>query len=160
MSLTSRERPAWPLETWWSPEAVDGAFRDFVRSFLGAEGILDRWSDTATQMVRVEEFLDGDTYVIRAEMPGLEPNKDIVLSVHDGVLHLNAERREHSEEERPDGFRSEFRYGRMSRDLRLPQGASEADVTATYKDGILEVRLPAPPEAPAPATTKIPIARC
>jgi HSP20 family protein len=159
MSLTSRERPAWALETLWSPEAVDGAFRDILRTFFGTEGILDRWSDTATHLVRVEEFLDGDTYVIRAEMPGLEPNKDIELSVRDGVLHLSAERREHSEEERPDGFRTEFRYGRMSRDVRLPEGASEADVTATYKDGILEVRLPAPQEAPVAASTRIPVTR-
>jgi HSP20 family protein len=138
---------------------VDGAFRDFLRSFFGAEGILDRLPDPATHLVRVEEFLDGDTCVIRAELPGLDPNKDIELSVRDGVLHLSAERKEHTEEERPDGFRSEFHYGRMSRNVRLPEGASEADVTATYKDGILEVRLPAPQETPAPVSTKIPVTR-
>jgi len=157
MSLTSRERPTWALETLWSPEAVDSAFRDILGAFFGTEGILDRRS--ATHLVRVEEFLDGDSYVIRAEMPGLEPNKDIELSVRDGVLHLSAERKEHSEEERPDGFRTEFRYGRMSRNVRLPKGASEADVTATYKDGILEVRLPAPQEPPSPASTRIPVTR-
>lgn len=158
MSVTTRERPAWPLDTLWRLEAVDGVFRDLLRGFFGAEGILDRLPDPA-HMVRVEEFLDGDTYVIRAELPGLEPNKDIELNVRDGVLHLSAERREHTEEERPDGFRSEFHYGQMSRNVRLPEGASEADVTATYKDGILEVRLPAPQEAPAVTNTKIPVTR-
>jgi HSP20 family protein len=160
MSLTSRERRlAWPRETFWSHEVADGAFRGFLRDFFGAEGTLDRLSDPATHLVRVEEFLDGDTCVIRAELPGLDPNKDIELSVRDGVLHLSAERKEHTEEERPDGFRSEFHYGRMSRSVRLPEGASEADVTATYKDGILEVRLPAPVETPALTTTKIPVTR-
>ncbi|HEX5087227.1 MAG TPA: Hsp20/alpha crystallin family protein [Nocardioides sp.] len=158
MSLTTQERrPVWPWETWWSQDVVDGAFSDMLRDFFG-KGILDRLPDAA-HLVRVEEFVDGDTYVIRAEMPGLDPNKDIELTVREGLLHLSAERREHTEDERPDGFRSEFHYGRMTRNLRLPEGTSEADVTATYKDGILEVRLPAPKEAPAPTGTKIPVIR-
>jgi HSP20 family protein len=110
-------------------------------------------------VIRVEEYVDGETYVIRAELPGLDPNKDIELSVDDGVLHLRAERTERTEEERPDGFRSEFRYGRMSRSVRLPEGASDADVTATYKDGILEVRMPAPAEAPVSTSKPIPVTR-
>jgi HSP20 family protein len=134
---------------------VDGTFRDMLRGFLGAEGILGR----LPEVIRVEEYVDGETYVIRAELPGLDPNKDIELSVDDGVLHLRAERKERTEEERPDGFRSEFRYGRMSRSVRLPEGASDADVTATYKDGILEVRMPAPAEAPVSTSKPIPVTR-
>jgi HSP20 family protein len=143
------------LESWWSQDVVDGAFRDMLRGFFGAEGILGR----LPEVIRVEEYVDGETYVIRAELPGLDPNKDIELSVEDGVLHLRAERKERTEEERPDGFRSEFRYGRMSRSVRLPEGASDADVAATYKDGILEVRMPAPPETPVPTTRAIPVTR-
>jgi HSP20 family protein len=143
------------LETWWNQDVVDGAFRDVLRGFFSTEGILDRFSD----VIRVEEYVDGETYVIRAELPGLDPNRDIELSVDDGVLHLRAERTERTEEERPDGFRSEFRYGRMSRSVRLPEGASDADVTATYKDGILEVRMPAPPEAPVSTGKAIPVTR-
>jgi HSP20 family protein len=143
------------LDTWWSQDVVDGTFRDMLRGFLGAEGILGR----LPEVIRVEEYVDGETYVIRAELPGLDPNKDIELSVDDGVLHLRAERKERTEEERPDGFRSEFRYGRMSRSVRLPEGASDADVTATYKDGILEVRMPAPAEAPVSTSKPIPVTR-
>jgi HSP20 family protein len=143
------------LDTGWSQDVVDGTFRDMLRGFLGAEGILGR----LPEVIRVEEYVDGETYVIRAELPGLDPNKDIELSVDDGVLHLRAERKERTEEERPDGFRSEFRYGRMSRSVRLPEGASDADVTATYKDGILEVRMPAPAEAPVSTSKPIPVTR-
>ena len=68
-------------------------------------------------------------------------------------------REERTEDKRPEGYRSEFHYGSLTRSIRLPEGATEADVKATYKDGILEVRVPAPKPA-APATgTKIPISR-
>jgi HSP20 family protein len=160
MSLIRRERrPAWPLETVWSQDLVDSAFGDMLRNFFGGEGLLDRMGDPGTHLMKLEEFLEGDTCVIRAELPGIDPDKDVEISVSDGVMHLSAQREEHSEEERPDGYRSEFRYGRLARSIRLPQGAKEEDVTASYKDGILEVRVPAPREVAAPTSTKIPIER-
>jgi HSP20 family protein len=64
-----------------------------------------------------------------------------------------------STRKQPDGYRSEFHYGRLARSIRLPEGATEAEVTASYKDGILEVRVPAPKAVGAPKETKIPIAR-
>ena len=94
--------------------------------------------------VRIEEFVDGDSLVVRAEMPGLDPDKDVDISLHDGMLHLRAERREATEHKDKSGYRSEFSYGLFERALPLPAGASEKDVTATYKDGILEVRVPMP----------------
>jgi HSP20 family protein len=158
MSLIRRERRAgWPLETVWSQDLVDSAFGDMLRNFFGGEGILDRMGDT--HLMKLEEFLDGDTCVIRAELPGIDPEKDVEISVSDGVMHLTAQREEHSEEDRPDGYRSEFRYGRLARSIRLPQGAKEEDVKASYQDGILEVRVPAPREVAAPTSTKIPIER-
>ena len=92
--------------------------------------------------LRVEEFLDGDTLVVRAELPGIDPDKDVEISMHDGMLHIRAERRESSEKKDAAGYRSEFRYGMFERTLPLSPGVSDADVTATYKDGILEVRMP------------------
>lgn len=158
MSLIRKERhPGWPLETLWSQDMVDTAFGDMFRNFFSGEGLLDRVQ--GTHALRLEEFLEDDMCVIRAELPGIDPDKDVEISVSDGILHLRAEREERTEEKRPDGYRSEFHYGRMSRSIRLPDGATEADVTATYKDGILEVRVPAPQAAPDPVPTKIAIAR-
>lgn len=160
MSLIKREHhPAWPLETVWSQDLIDRAFRDMLRNFFSGEGVLDRVFETDSHLMHVEEYLDGDTCVIRAELPGIDPDKDVEISVSDGVLRLRAEREERTEEKRPEGYRSEFHYGSMARNLRLPDGATEADVTATYKDGILEVRVPAPKEAAPVAPTKIPISR-
>src|SRR5687768_4447289 len=65
------------------------------------------------QMMRVEDFQDGDQYVMRAELPGIDPDKDVELEVQDGVLTIKAERRE----ERKEPHRSEFRYGSFSRSV-------------------------------------------
>lgn len=158
MSLIKRERHAsWPLETMWNQDLVDTAFGDMFRNFFGGDSLLERVQ--GSHVMRVEEFLDGDTCVIRAELPGVDPDKDVEISVADGVLHLRAQREEHREEKQPGGYRSEFHYGQLSRSIQLPAGTTEADVTASYKDGILEVRVPAPEAATAPVPARIPIAR-
>lgn len=160
MSLMKRERrSAWPLETLWSQELVDGAVRDMLRNFFAGDGVLERVFDGGTHVLRVEELLEDDICVIRAELPGIDPEKDVEISIADGILRLSAERKEHSEEDLPEGYRSEFHYGRLARSIRLPEGATDADVIASYKDGILEVRVPAPKPAAPAAPVQIPISR-
>jgi HSP20 family protein len=97
-------------------------------------------------MVRVEELTEEGAYVIRAELPGIDPDRDVEITVADGVLALRAERREEKKEEKSGGvYRTEFRYGSFYRAVPLPTGAKEEEVAATYKDGILEVRIPVDP---------------
>ena len=100
-----------------------------------------------TPVMRIEEFKEDSQHVVRAEIPGIDPDRDVELSVEHGVLHLRAERHETEVHRGHGSFRSEFKYGSFERALRLPSGASEDDVTATYKDGILEVRVPVDTEA-------------
>ena len=158
MSLIKRERrAAWPVDTMWSEDWFDQAFRDMFRDFLSSEGQLGKAFEGMSNLMRVEEFVEGDTCVIRAELPGIDPDKDVEISVSDGIMHLQAVRRERSDDERPDGYRSEFRYGSLERRFRLPQGTTEKDIKATYHDGILEVRVPAPKQVKPAA--RIPIAR-
>ncbi len=115
-------------------------------------------TDWEASWLRVEEFTDDKTLVVRAELPDIDPDKDIELSVADGVLHIRAERHEKSEHKEKNGYRSEFRYGSFVRTLPLPLGVEEDDVTASYKDGVLEVRVPVPEETKS-AATKVPITR-
>jgi HSP20 family protein len=93
-------------------------------------------------LLKVEEFTEGDEVVVRAEMPGIDPDKDVHITVSDHTLRLRAERRQESKTEENGGYRSEFHYGSFTRTVALPLGASDQDVKATYKDGILEVRIP------------------
>jgi predicted unusual protein kinase regulating ubiquinone biosynthesis (AarF/ABC1/UbiB family)/HSP20 family molecular chaperone IbpA len=98
----------------------------------------------AAQAFRVEEAVQDDRYVIRAELPGLDPEKDIEVTVDDETLTIHAERRQ--EDSGPE--RSEFRYGSLTRTVRLPDKVDAKDVTARYQKGILEISLPVPEAKP------------
>lgn len=108
--------------------------------------------------LRVEEFVDGDTLVVRAELPGIDPDKDVEVTVVDGALRIRAEREEKSEHKAKDSYRSEFHYGSFTRSIPLPEGCSDTDVTATYRDGVLEIRVPTTQAQPA-SPVKVPVAR-
>ena len=116
------------------------------------------WPREAEHLLRVEEKQEDDTWVIRAEMPGIDPDKDVEINMQDQVLHIRAERREEQTSEDQGIHRSEFRYGSFYRAVPLPADAKEGDVHASYKDGILEIRVPRAPAA-VPTPTRIPIAR-
>ena len=107
-----------------------------------------RWRE-AEELIRVEEFREDGTLVIRADLPGIDPDKDVELTVSHGILHIEAERREEEKREEKGYVRRELRYGSLSRSLPLPEGVTEADISATYKDGVLEIRIPAPKHEPA-----------
>jgi HSP20 family protein len=93
-------------------------------------------------MVNVEEFVEGNQLVVRAELPGVDPDKDVDISIVDGTLRIRAERRQEEKVEDRNYRRAEIRYGSFTRMLPLPAQAKEEDIQASYKDGILEVRAP------------------
>jgi HSP20 family protein len=115
--------------------------------------------DLGSSAIRVEEMVDGNTLVVRAELPGIDPEKDVDVTVTDGVLTIKGERQEKKEHKEKDSYRSEFRYGSFVRRIPLPTGVKQDDVTAAYKDGVLEVRAPMPEQVQATGASKIPITR-
>jgi HSP20 family protein len=90
------------------------------------------------QTFRVEDFTEDGRYLVRAELPGIDPAKDVEVTVDAGLLSIHAERREVAKEYQ----HSEFRYGAMTRSISLPEGADPEKVTAKYDKGILEVTVP------------------
>jgi len=112
----------------------------------------------ADRMIRIEELRDGDNLVIRAEMPGIDPDKDVEIDVRDHTLEIRAERREEESTQEKGAHRSEFRYGSFYRAVLLPEEAKEGDVHATYTDGVLEVRVPCAP-AIEETPQRIPVTR-
>ncbi|GHC52582.1 Hsp20/alpha crystallin family protein [Streptomyces flavofungini] len=90
--------------------------------------------------IRIEESLTEDTYVLRAELPGIDPAKDVEITMTEGVLTLRAERSTQSADKR----HTEFRYGTFARAVRLPAGARGDDAAADYKDGVLTITVPVP----------------
>ena len=123
-------------ETAW-PEAL-------MRPWLTESWMPRMWFDTAVrpEELRVEEYRENGSLVIRCEMPGIDPDEDVEITVRDQMLRIQAERKQEEEAETATGYRSEFRYGSFGRVVPLPPGANESDVKARYADGILEVRVP------------------
>ena len=91
-----------------------------------------------TPYVRVEDYIDDTMYVVRAELPGVDPDKDVEIDVTGDTLTIKGERHEESFDKR----HHEMHYGSFYRSLTLPQGVRAEDVTASYKDGVLEIRVP------------------
>jgi predicted unusual protein kinase regulating ubiquinone biosynthesis (AarF/ABC1/UbiB family)/HSP20 family molecular chaperone IbpA len=104
----------------------------------------------AGQVFRLEEAVRDDRYVIRAELPGLDPENDIEVTVDGRILTIRAERRQQDQEP----YRSEFRYGSLAREVRLPARVDAADVAARYDKGVLEVSVPV---LVKPEGTRIPV---
>jgi HSP20 family protein len=112
------------------------ALLDWVPRFLD--------TDWGTSHMRVEEYREGDTLVVKAEMPGIDPDKDVKISLTEGRLRVRAERHQVSEHKEKDNYRSEFHYGSYLRDFVVPAGVKEQDIKASYKDGVLMIRVPLP----------------
>jgi HSP20 family protein len=103
--------------------------------------------------VDVEEK-DGK-YMVRADLPGLK-KKDIHVELHDGYLTIRGERKAEHKEDKRDYYRYERTYGSFERSLKVPEGITEKDIHAKYKDGVLELTVPAP-KAVEPKTTGVKI---
>jgi HSP20 family protein len=98
-----------------------------------------------SHLIRVEDSLTDDLYTVRAEIPGLDPEKDVRVTVADNILTIRAERKE----EEKTASRTEFRYGSLRRTVRLPENADTMAIKARYDKGILEVTVPLSTDAPA-----------
>ncbi|MER6555312.1 Hsp20/alpha crystallin family protein [Streptomyces sp. NPDC001725] len=132
-----------------------GRFPDFNdwfnRDFPGLPG----WRPgCAAHSIPVEMTSGEGEYVLKAELPGMDPDKDISITVDGDLITVSAEHSESTE----DKEHSEFRYGSFRRTVRLPGAIPVDDVDAAYADGVLNIRIPMPEET-LPTERKIPVKR-
>jgi len=126
--------------------SFDRMLRDFGiprRSWMpsGRSSVMGRqeiWSP------RVEAFQKGDQFVVRAELPGLKKD-DVNVEVTDDTITIRGERRDERQEEREGYYHSEREYGEFQRTIPLPEGVISDNAQASFKDGVLEITMPAPP---------------
>ncbi|BAX94020.1 Hsp20/alpha crystallin family protein [Mycobacterium shigaense] len=122
---------------------------------------LPEWSDLWTgfpgiaalrhgNLIRLEDEVQDGHYLLRAELPGIDPAKDVDITVRDGELTIKAER---TEKKQTNG-RSEFAYGSFTRSISLPTGADEDDINASYEKGILTVDVSVPEQKATTPTEK------
>jgi HSP20 family protein len=103
----------------------------------------------------VEVFTREGDLVVRAELPGIDPEQDVNVSLTENVLTISGERRQERREEEGSLIRQETSYGSFERQFVVPEHVKAEDIQASYKDGILEVVVPK--AAAAPESTRIPI---
>ena len=130
------------------PSAFDRLFDEWTKALpFRRSALLDEeWAGGG--LIRVDELHRNGDLVIRAEMPGLDPEKDVEVTVDNGMLRISAEHREEERSEAEGYVRRELRRGSFSRTLPLPDGVAEDDIVADYKDGILEITVPTGEAAP------------
>jgi HSP20 family protein len=80
------------------------------------------------------------------DLPGVAEDK-ISIEIQDETLSVSAEREKTVRESGDHFYRFERRYGSFSRAVGLPQGVDDSRIEASYKDGVLEIRVPKPEEA-------------
>ncbi|HKY59396.1 MAG TPA: Hsp20/alpha crystallin family protein [Gemmatimonadota bacterium] len=101
----------------------------------------------------VDVFEEGEELVVRADLPGIEP-KDVKLMLEKDILMIHGERKRNKEIKDEHFFSQETIYGRFVRRIALQPGLKAEDMKASYRNGVLEVRLP---KLRAPAAQEIPI---
>ena len=114
--------------------------RVFTRPALGTTGGKEHL--TVADWVPTVDISETDgEYLIKAELPEVK-KEDVKVTVEDGVLTIQGERRQEKEEKGKKYHRVERSYGSFVRSFTLPESVDESGVKAEYKDGVLNLHLP------------------
>lgn len=149
---TTAPAPFQPFES--LRREVDRLFNDFERgNWLRSFGRFAfdpeafsrrelRWGNVPAMDIAEKDH----EYEVTAELPGMDES-NIEVKLSNGMLTIKGEKKEEKEEKRKDYYLSERRYGAFERSLRVPEGVDAEKIEATFKNGVLTVRLPKTPEA-------------
>jgi HSP20 family protein len=137
------------LMTAWDREVQDMMSRAMSR---GQTGNKTEWS----WQPRTEVFKEGDQLIVRVEVPGIDPQKDVEIELEANVLRIRGRRSFDREINDEDMYLSERVFGSFTRDLALPEGVDPEQLAASYDAGVLTVSMPLP-SALGPKVRKIPV---
>ena len=139
--------------TRWEPFAELADMRSRFDRLFGdlADGRDRDW------MPAVDMMRDNGNLVVRAEVPGIKP-EEIDIKIDAGMLTISGKHEEATEEKDKEYVRRERRYGAFSRTMALPEGVDPKKIKATTTDGVLEIKVPLPKEAPSEPVTITPTA--
>ncbi len=113
---------------------------DLFRGFFVCPVEYGSQPDAPAVKIDVKEQENG--YLVHAEIPGVK-KEDIHVAIDGAIVSISAERRaERDVKEGERELRTERYFGKVSRSFQLAQEIDEAQVTAKYTDGVLELALP------------------
>jgi HSP20 family protein len=124
-------------------DEMDRMFDDFGfnrgwRSPLSGRSALGMWAPD------VEVYQRNNELTIKADLPGLKRD-EISVDITDDAVIIEGERKREHDEEREGIYRSERSYGSFRRVIPIPEGAITEQAKANFRDGVLQITLPAPP---------------
>jgi len=140
------------FEPYCGTSGAQNQFERFLREALSpvtGEGEVS----TRTWAPPVDIYEDGDNLVLKAELPGINPD-EVEIRVENNTLYLKGERKFEKEVKEQSYHRVERTYGTFTRSFSLPNSVDPDKVAADYKDGVLTLTMPKKEEA-KPKTIKI-----
>jgi len=132
-----------PLQA-WSPTIqlakLDRNFEDVLDHFMNQDWSVGKLSPRSHDPPSIESFIDSGRLVVRADLPGVDP-KDVEIRVEGNVLTIRGSRVASSEEQCRNFIHQEIRYGSFERAISIPSGVKEEDISAAYRNGVLELTV-------------------
>jgi HSP20 family protein len=128
-------------------DEMDRIFDDFGfgRSWMSPRWSAWRGTSPGMWSPAIEVHQQDHDLVIHADLPGLK-KEDLKLDISEDAVTIEGERRKETSGEEGGFYRSERSYGRFCRTIALPEGAMTDQAKATFANGVLEIRMPSPPE--------------
>jgi HSP20 family protein len=117
-------------------------FDRFQERFFGGERSRSVWG-TDRWAPAIEIRQENGALIVKADLPGIDP-KEVTISVVGNELRIEGERKREEKKEEKDYFYQEVAYGKFARTIPLPEGVDVDKITANYKNGVLEITVPAP----------------
>jgi HSP20 family protein len=138
-------RPGSPLRA-WQDNPLGSLHREVDRLFNDVLGSWERpgWpapGEPAMMMPKLDIAETETAYEVTADLPGVE-EKDVDVSLSEGVLRIKGERKSEKEEKKKNFHRVERSFGSFERAIALPEGIEADKISASFKQGVLKVTLP------------------
>jgi len=133
---------------WWTWRDVDELMTEMETRFWGPSGrllppggITDRMMPAIRGEFRVDVRDHDDEILVVADLPGVDKEDVSVTLVNPSALEISSERKGEKEEKEEGYYMRERVYGALSRVVALPHDVTDVDATASFKNGVLEIRL-------------------
>jgi len=135
----------------WDPVRELDEFQNRLTSFFGRQHPVHRGMEgmvTAEWAPSVDIIEDDKEFLVKAELPEVK-KEDVHVTVENGILSIQGERKLENEQQTKRFHRSERAYGSFMRSFSLPEGADSTKLRAEFKDGLLQVHMPKSDKAKA-----------
>ena len=120
-------------------ENIENIFEEFFNDFNRPSSLLSE-TVRASLLPKLNISETDNKYFIEAELPGVKQS-DLELKLDNNILVIKGKTEESKESKERNYFMRERYYGSFQRSLTLPNNINENDITANFKDGILNIEI-------------------